>query len=194
MLVAMGREDMRAADGDRQRVAEILRAALDEGRLDLHEYDERLQRAYAAKTYGDLDGLLGDLPSTVPVQQSGVVPLSAAPPAPVASSSAGAYPDATRQWLIETWNGYVGVVMITVVIWAITSIANTEWLYFWPIWVAGPWGAVQVWITIAGLSSGEPQRQAEKRARKALAKERKRERQTLQSVDPETDEGRPAMG
>ena len=58
----MGRDEMRAADADRQAVADKLRAALDEGRLDLHEYDERLQRAYAAKTYGDLDGLLTDLP------------------------------------------------------------------------------------------------------------------------------------
>ena len=53
---------MRAADADRERVAERLRAALEEGRLDLHEYDERLQGAYAAKTYGDLDALLTDLP------------------------------------------------------------------------------------------------------------------------------------
>ena len=51
-----------------RRSAERLRAALDEGRLDLHEYDERLQRTYAAKTYGDLDGLLDDLPATVPPQ------------------------------------------------------------------------------------------------------------------------------
>ena len=46
----MGRDEMRAADADRQAVADQLKAALDEGRLDLHEYDERLQQAYAAKT------------------------------------------------------------------------------------------------------------------------------------------------
>ena len=57
---------MRAGDADRQAVADKLRGALEEGRLDLHEYDERLQRAYAAKTYGDLNGLLDDLPDTVP--------------------------------------------------------------------------------------------------------------------------------
>ena len=48
----MGRDEMRAGDGDRQAVADKLKAALDEGRLDLHEYDERLQQTYAAKTYG----------------------------------------------------------------------------------------------------------------------------------------------
>jgi hypothetical protein len=65
---------MRAGDGDRKAVADQLKTALDEGRLDLSEYDERIQRAYAAKTYADLDGLLDDLPGTVPVQQSQIQP------------------------------------------------------------------------------------------------------------------------
>ena len=52
ILCVMGRDEMRAADSDRQAVADKLKKALDEGRLDLAEYDERLQRAYAAKTYG----------------------------------------------------------------------------------------------------------------------------------------------
>ncbi|PRY20346.1 DUF1707 SHOCT-like domain-containing protein [Pseudosporangium ferrugineum] len=58
----MGREDMRAGDAERQAVADTLKVALDEGRLELHEYDERLQRAYAARTYGELDGLPGTIP------------------------------------------------------------------------------------------------------------------------------------
>ena len=39
---------MRAADADRQKIADQLKAALDEGRLSLHEYDERVAQAYAA--------------------------------------------------------------------------------------------------------------------------------------------------
>ena len=54
--------DLRAGDADRERVAERLRLALDEGRLNLHEYDERLRDAYGAKTYSELDALLADLP------------------------------------------------------------------------------------------------------------------------------------
>ena len=88
---------MRAADADRQAVADRLRAALDEGRLDLHEYDERLQRAYAAKTYGELDGLLADLPGRAPrralgagASGAGAVPRRRArPAAPVARRRAG---------------------------------------------------------------------------------------------------------
>ncbi len=48
--------ELRAGDADRQAAADRLRAAHDEGRLDLHEYDRRLAEAYAAVTYGDLDG------------------------------------------------------------------------------------------------------------------------------------------
>jgi hypothetical protein len=50
MLGTMEPGELRAGDADRERVAERLRLALDEGRLNLHEYDERLQEAYAAKT------------------------------------------------------------------------------------------------------------------------------------------------
>ena len=50
------------SDADRQAAADRLRAAHDEGRLDLHEYDRRLADAYAAVTYGDLDRLFTDLP------------------------------------------------------------------------------------------------------------------------------------
>ena len=54
---------MRAADADRQKIADQLKAALDEGRLSLHEYDDRVSEAYAARTYADLLGLVTDLPT-----------------------------------------------------------------------------------------------------------------------------------
>src|SRR4051812_44158069 len=127
----MGREDMRAGDGDRKQVADQLKTALDEGRLDLHEYDDRLQRTYAAKTYADLDGLLDDLPGTIPVQQSQIQP-AAAPPPPVASSASPR--SNNRQWV----GPYAGVVLVCTLIWLITSIASGELLYFWPVWTFIP--------------------------------------------------------
>jgi hypothetical protein len=54
--------DLRASNVDRERVAEVLRTAAAEGRLDLDELDERLAAAYAAKTYADLVPLTHDLP------------------------------------------------------------------------------------------------------------------------------------
>jgi Domain of unknown function (DUF1707) len=53
----------RAADVDRDAVAERLRIAAGEGRIELWELDERLGRAYAAKTYGELEMLVADLPA-----------------------------------------------------------------------------------------------------------------------------------
>ena len=47
-------ETLRAADVDRQQVADQLKAALDEGRLSLGEYDDRVRQAYAARTYAEL--------------------------------------------------------------------------------------------------------------------------------------------
>jgi Domain of unknown function (DUF1707) len=58
--------DVRVADHDRQATADLLKAALDEGRLPLLEYDHRLGLAYAAVTYRDLSNLLADLPTPVP--------------------------------------------------------------------------------------------------------------------------------
>lgn len=172
MLDGMGRDEMRAADGDRQAVADKLRAALDEGRLDLHEYDERLQRAYGAKTYGELDGLLTDLPTTVPEQRSRVVPFSGYPMVPDAPGAPPArYPDATRRWLVEMWDSYVLAVAITTVIWLISGLASGDMPFYWPVWVAGPWGAVLLAQTVSGLGRGEPQRWAEKQDRKRLDKQ-----------------------
>jgi len=53
----------RAADADREAVAERLRIAAGEGRLDLEELDDRLGQAYGARTYGQLRALVADLPA-----------------------------------------------------------------------------------------------------------------------------------
>ncbi|CCK29774.1 hypothetical protein BN159_5395 [Streptomyces davaonensis JCM 4913] len=54
--------ELRASDADRERVAEILREALAEGRLDMEEFGERLDATYQAKTYGELTPITRDLP------------------------------------------------------------------------------------------------------------------------------------
>jgi hypothetical protein len=55
-------EQLRISDADRHRVAEVLREAAGEGRLDLEELDQRLEAAYAAKVYADLVPIVADLP------------------------------------------------------------------------------------------------------------------------------------
>ncbi|KUO18419.1 DUF1707 SHOCT-like domain-containing protein [Streptomyces dysideae] len=54
--------ELRASDADRERVAEILRDALAEGRLDMEEFGERLDATYQARTYGELAPITRDLP------------------------------------------------------------------------------------------------------------------------------------
>lgn len=58
-----GRAALRASDADREHVAERLRKAAVEGRLDTEELEERLGTALSARTYGQLEPLLRDLPS-----------------------------------------------------------------------------------------------------------------------------------
>ncbi|MFG1607375.1 DUF1707 domain-containing protein [Actinoplanes sp. NPDC049265] len=157
---------MRAGDADRQQVAERLRVALDDGRLDLSEYDDRLRQTYAAKTYGELERVTTDLPA---------VPVTPAAPAPGTNL--------TGRWLVHVWDEYVTAVAICVAIWLTTGIGG-DLGFFWPIWVAGPWGALLVWRTVSGLASDEPRKWHEAGERKKLKKERKRRRKEL--------EGRPS--
>jgi hypothetical protein len=131
----MGRDEMRAGDGDRQAVADKLKQALDEGRLDLGEYDERLQRTYAAKTYGDLNGLLDDLPGTALAPQPAVSteaePAAAAPPPRVSAARGG---QLVRAWL----GGMGGVFVICTVVWLASGLGSGDFVYFWPVWLLIP--------------------------------------------------------
>ena len=54
---------MRAASADRERAVDVLKAGFAEGRLTQDEYNDRISRAYAAKTYGELAAITADLPA-----------------------------------------------------------------------------------------------------------------------------------
>jgi hypothetical protein len=56
------RTTLRASDADRERIAERLRHAAGEGRLLAEELEERLERTFNARTYGELDAVVADLP------------------------------------------------------------------------------------------------------------------------------------
>jgi hypothetical protein len=56
---------MRVSDADRNKVAEILREAAGDGRIDFTELDERLEATYAAKTYAELVPITHDLAPAV---------------------------------------------------------------------------------------------------------------------------------
>ena len=58
-----GRAGWRASDADREQVAERLRVAATEGRLEAEEFEERLATTFSARTYGELDRVVADLPA-----------------------------------------------------------------------------------------------------------------------------------
>lgn len=74
---------LRASDSDREQIAERLRRAATEGRLHDDELEERLGAAFSARTYGELDLLVADLPPTTvdrprpaPAQRRSVAPVA----------------------------------------------------------------------------------------------------------------------
>lgn len=140
------REQMRASDADRERVAERLREAVGEGRLTLDECDERLRGVWAAKTFGELDQFLVDLPAPATAEHSQVVPATS-PKAPVPPSRHEPTLKLPR-WIAALWGLWLAVVLVNLVIWFLVVIGTGELVYFWPMWVAGPWGAVNLALTI----------------------------------------------
>ncbi|MGH9044182.1 MAG: DUF1707 SHOCT-like domain-containing protein [Acidimicrobiales bacterium] len=61
-----GGDPTRASDAEREEVARQLAEHLEDGRLSIDEHSARLDEAYAARTRGDLHGVLRDLPVLVP--------------------------------------------------------------------------------------------------------------------------------
>lgn len=74
------RADLRVSDADRHAVAEILREAAGEGRLDIDELEERLEETYKAKTYADLEPITQDLPVAGQAQVMPAAPAAGAVP------------------------------------------------------------------------------------------------------------------
>lgn len=70
---------MRISDADRQRVADVLRDAAGDGRLDLDELEERLELTWQAKTYGELVPITLDLQATGPVTAPAAAPVRRTP-------------------------------------------------------------------------------------------------------------------
>jgi hypothetical protein len=108
--------NVRASDRDREAVVALLNEHTGAGRLSVSEFEERVSSAYAARTLAELDVLLTDLPAaqTVPV----------------------------RLWHRGHTSAWLATAVICLAIWSLTSLGTGTWLYFWPVWVIGPWGMV----------------------------------------------------
>jgi hypothetical protein len=162
------RPDMRASDADRQEVVERLRGALDEGRLKMNEYLERMELAFEAVTYGDLAPLCRDLPEARPVaRQQATQPAPAAPTAPPTPHASSPQAEVVGRGafarlpipLKVLWTIWLTAVSINVVVWVLVSGTTGHLQYPWPLWVAGPAGAA-----LFGVSVGVTQIRRSRRA------------------------------
>jgi hypothetical protein len=141
------RQRTRASDHDRQEVVDRLRDAVQDGRLQLDEFADRMGLAYQALTYGDLAPLCADLPAGSKAGQE------AAPRAPAGSvpgSRHGALAGLPTT-LKVLWTIWLAAVLINVVVWALVSATTAHPMYPWPLWVAGPYGAALLAVS-AGIT------------------------------------------
>lgn len=139
---------IRASDQDRDRVANVLREHHAVGRLDADEFSERLDKAFAAKTMGDLEALTADLPAVdpypLPTSSMGHHPSDSGLPATVMGAMSRGHGRFSPAWQ-AAWGSWLGTALLLIVIWALTGAG-----YPWPLWVIGPWGAVMAGRWLVG--------------------------------------------
>ncbi|MGH3097720.1 MAG: DUF1707 SHOCT-like domain-containing protein [Streptosporangiales bacterium] len=153
--------ELRCADSDRDRIAGQLREHYAEGRLDLDEFQERANAVYAAKTFGDLEPLTVDLPAR-PVQEH---PQEAKDEDEECASGRGR--------LMAMWSPWLTTSVICIGIWLISMLASSQFIYPWPVWVAGPWGVILLVATLGG--TGSQRRHLERREQRQRARQLRRE-------------------
>ncbi|MFE6283195.1 DUF1707 domain-containing protein [Streptomyces sp. NPDC057877] len=98
--------ELRASDADRERVAEVLRDAVAEGRLDMAEFEERLDATYQARTYGELAPITKDLPVGGGDGAAPAVNMSKAPATPGSWSGRIVGGEGSSRWGVAIMSGF----------------------------------------------------------------------------------------
>lgn len=147
---------LRASDADRDRVAAALREHLAAGRLTLDEFNDRLDKAYAARTAGELDEVLADLPGAdleqfpdaLPRRPAGGPPYPASPSGLPVRSGQGRFSPAWR----AAWGSWLAISLSTFVIWLLSGASGGPWF----LWAAVPLGALMLgrWVVGAPAHRG----------------------------------------
>lgn len=129
---------IRVGTAEREATAARLNEAFEEGRLTLAEHDERLSACFSAVTRADLRVLVEDLPESIDIAPNE----GALEPRPRAKPPANER--SQKEMLSAIWVPWSGVAVLVTMIWLLTG----DLTYFWPIWVIGPWGAVNVMASL----------------------------------------------
>ncbi|HEU5128076.1 MAG TPA: DUF1707 domain-containing protein [Glycomyces sp.] len=153
-LEPYGDRNLRIGDAERTKLSELLRSSIDKGYLSLEEYEKRVSVLMEAKTLGDAEEVLGDLP---PYQAI----LEAQEPDPLG----------TPPWVKWLWFGVSIPIGINLGVWLIL-LATVGPVYFWPVWVMVPLLVVAGALTVAERTIMRPAE--EKRRQERLRRKRYR--------------------
>jgi Domain of unknown function (DUF1707) len=130
------RSRLRASDEDRDRIAEQLRHAAAEGRLLSEELEQRLSTALRARTYGELDSVVADLPGDRPSRRGGSHPPArrrrSAPSPLMLAGLALAIPA-----IIALVVAVAVVMLMLTVVWTVLAIVT--WRVLGRHGIPGPW-------------------------------------------------------
>ncbi|WP_022909267.1 DUF1707 SHOCT-like domain-containing protein [Aestuariimicrobium kwangyangense] len=151
----------RIGDAERDRAVQELQAHHAAGRLDLAEFDERMQAALQARTNADLVPLFRDLPSTEFSARTLAVPSApSGAPAPVARSAETSLQRAAK--------------VVVGLMWPLALVINFAfgWEWWWLFIV--PAFAAPAILNAVGLESGRQRRQRQAEQRE-LGRDRRRE-------------------
>lgn len=115
----------RVGDADRDRTADLLKEAHAAGYLTLEETDERLGTALAARTRGELDRLVADLPPEWRARQERGQPSAEPPPRQRQRPTV----PAEVVWLVPLVMVITGVILLAV-------LTRGFWFFPWPLlWI-----------------------------------------------------------
>ena len=118
--------ELRVSDAERHEIAEVLSRHFADGRLDDAEFNDRVSTAMAAKTRGDLAGLLADLPPLEGEGHPAVTEVARHRPHPLrlVALVLGALfliGFAQGPFFFHVWHPHVGLVVFVIVMLAVWS-------------------------------------------------------------------------
>ena len=137
---------IRASDADRDRVAALLREHHAAGRLTAEEFHDRMDRALEARTLGELDELLTDLPA-IDLYQLPDASLRRAPPhlgQSLLPADSGGHSPARFTPGTVAMGVWAAATSALIAIWAVAAVVGGgTWIPWWLV-IALPW----IWVVI----------------------------------------------
>ena len=138
---------IRASDADRDRVTALLREHHAAGRLTAEEFHDRMERALDAKTLGELDELLADLPA-IDLYQLPDASLRRAPPhlgqSLLPADRRGSGDPVRLAPGTVAMGAWAVVTSVLVALWAVALVVGSgTWFPWWAL-IAIPW----IWVVV----------------------------------------------